>query len=103
VGAVDHARLFARYAAGAERDQLRALADALVARGVTVTEAPYWRAYKLSFLAREQVKVGALEFVRIDEYVQLAIKEGDKLRRLAERPCDGGEEIEGYWLCPIRR
>ena len=104
VGAVDHVRLYARYASGAEPNPLRRLADDLVARGVTVTEAPYWRAYKLTFLAQERVKIGALEFVRIDEYLKLAMQEGDRLRRLSERPCEGGEAlVEGWYLCPVRR
>lgn len=101
--AVDHARLAARYASGQEANPLRVLADALVARGVTVTEANYWRAYKLTFLAREAVKVGSIEFARIAEYQWLASLQGDKLRQLSERPCDGGEPIEGWFLCPVPR
>jgi hypothetical protein len=102
VGAGDHVREFRRFATGAEPDYLRPLADALVARGVTVADAPYWRAYKITFLARERVKVHAFDFMRIDEYGRLANEEGDKLRRIAEQPCEGGEEIAGFFLCPIR-
>jgi hypothetical protein len=101
LSAVDHVRLYSRFAAG-EPNPLRDLADALVARGVTVTEAPYWRAYKLTFLAQERVKIGALEFVRIDEYLRLAMGERDRLRRLSEQPCPGGEAIAGWYLCPVR-
>ena len=102
LSAVDHVRLAQRYMSGQEPNPLRSLADALVARGVTVTEANYWRAYKLTFLARERVKVSSIEFARITEYQWLASTQGDKLRQLSERPCDRGEPIEGWFLCPVR-
>lgn len=103
LSALDHVRLASRYAGGHEPNPLRTLADALVARGVTVTEANYWRAYKLTFLAKEAVRVSSIEFARITEYQWLASNQGDRLRQLAERPCDGGEPIEGWFLCPVPR
>ena len=100
LSAVDHMQQFGRFAGGHEPNTLRTLADALVARGVTVTDAPYWRAYKITFLAREHVKVASNDFSRIDEYQRLANAQGDKLRRLSEQPCDGGEGIAaGWYLC----
>lgn len=103
LSAVDHVRLAARYVGGHEPNPMRSLADALIARGVTVTEANYWRAYKLTFLTREAVKVSSVEFARITAYQWLASTQGDKLRSLSERPCDGGEPIEGWYLCPAAR
>jgi hypothetical protein len=98
--AIDHVRQVSRYRRGEEPNTLRTLADTLVARGITITDAPYWRAYKITFLAREQVKVASTDFIRIDEYQRLANAQGDKLRRLSEQPCDGGEEIAaGWYLC----
>jgi hypothetical protein len=102
VGAVDHLRLAARHASGAEPNRVRHLADALIARGVTVSEATYWRAYNVTFIAQERVKVSALDHSRIDEYARLARAEGDRLRRITEQPCEGGEEVAGYYLCPVR-
>lgn len=96
---VDHARLLERYRGRREPDTLRALADALVARRVRTAEAVYWRAYKLTFLTGERVKVASNDFVRIDEYQDLAAAEGDRLIGIREEACAGGERIAGWFLC----
>ena len=63
----DTARLYLRYAK-ADPDELRVLADALVARNVRTADAPYWTAYAVTFLTGERVKVASTDFVRITEY-----------------------------------
>lgn len=76
-----------------------ALVAAMEARGVTVAISGYWRAYKLTFLADERVKIASSDFVRIEEYQQLANAMGDRLRVLQDTPCEGDEVSPGWYLC----
>lgn len=99
---VDNWRQFSRYASGAVPNDMRDLIAALDARGATVADAPYWRAYKLTFLAQERIKVASTDFVRIEEYQTLAAAEGAKLTHIREKPCDGGEQVAGWFLCRER-
>lgn len=102
--AIDHARLAERYRGATQPDHIQELADALVARGITVAQAGYWRAYKVTFIARERVKVATFEVVRIEEYQRLAREAGDSLVIIREGPegaCRGGESVGIWWLCPV--
>ncbi len=99
---VDHVNHARRYASGREPNDIRVLIDGLTARGITVAEAPFWRAYKTTFMAQERVKVASSDFVRIREYRQLADAEGDALVRIQDTPCRAGAERDriGIWfLC----
>jgi hypothetical protein len=96
---LDHVRLLQDVGGSAGPDASRTLADALVARGVHTAEAGYWRAYKLTFLSGERVKVASNDFVRIDEYQNLAAAEGERLIGIREEPCPGGERLAGWYLC----
>ena len=96
---VDHVRQVKRFANGEVPNQLRVLADALVAKNIRVAEAPYLRAYKLTFMTREQVKVAATDADRIEEYQRLATDAGDRLISIRESPCPGGERIADWYLC----
>lgn len=100
LSAVDNVRQLARYASGYEPNKIRELADALESRGLHVAEGGYWRAYKLTFLTEERLKIAPVDYQRIDEYRRLADKEGNRLLRLAERPCPGGEPVVEHYLCP---
>ena len=95
---IDHAIEIRRYAQATQPDAIRVLADALVARGVRVAEAPYWRAYKLTYLTGERVKFASSDVVRIDEYQRLAQQEPGLLR-LQDSPCPDGERIASWYLC----
>ncbi len=94
----DHLQLANRYRRGTEPNDIRVLADALEARGVNVAEAPYWRAYKLSYLTGERVKVASTDVVRIEEYQRLAQAE-PRLTRIQDTPCPGGEHVLFWYLC----
>ncbi len=101
--AVDHERVFARYLAGEEPDLAQELADGLVAHHVRVARAGYWRAYKITFLARERVKIASSDANRIDEYERLARQAGDRLVVLEPEPCgDERPSVVGWYLCPPR-
>jgi hypothetical protein len=97
--AVDHARLARRYLTGQEPDDLRQLADALAARHITTAIAGYWRAYKITFVSRERIKVASSDFVRIDEYQAIASAQGPALLTIRDTPCDGDAIIPGWYLC----
>jgi hypothetical protein len=97
---VDHQRLFARYWRSGGPDEAQQLADGLAARGVSVAAAGYWRAYKLTFLARERVKIASTDVNRIDEYAELAHQQGGRLVVLQEQPCASDlAPIGGWYLC----
>lgn len=100
--AIDHAKLIGHFARGRESNETRDLANALEARHVHIAESGYWRAYKLSFLTRERVKVASTDVVRIDEYQRLAHEAGSGLVAIDEAPCPGGERVSLWYLCPSR-
>src|SRR5262249_28809436 len=62
---VDHFREADPYLTGRMPNRLRLLADELVARQIRVAAAPYWRAYKLTFMTAEKLKVAAADSDRI--------------------------------------
>lgn len=69
--AMDHVAYARRYLDG-EPNEPRRLADALVGNHITVARAPYWIAYKVTFMAGERVKIASTDVVRIQEYQTLA-------------------------------
>jgi hypothetical protein len=100
---VDTGRQAARYMSGAgQPNTIREVADALVARHVSIAEAPYWRAYKLTFLTGERAKVASTDVARITEYQDLANKAGPGLMRIQEQPCQGEQIVPGWYLCASR-
>jgi hypothetical protein len=99
VSAVDHLRQGHRYWTGSEPNDIRVLADTLVARHIRVAEAGYWRAYKVTFLANEQVRIASTDVARIAEYQRLAEAAGDDLIRISDEPCEGGEVVGPFSLC----
>jgi hypothetical protein len=101
ISGIDSARHFARYSSGEIADPMRPLVTALEGRGLTVAEAPYWRAYKLTFLMGERVKVASTDVIRITEYQRLA-REATALVRIQEGPCEGGEQVDGWYLCRVK-
>lgn len=101
--AIDTGAFIRHYASGTVPNEMREVADALEARGLTVAEADYWRAYKLSFLTEERVRFASTDVVRIAEYQALAVRAGESLRRLELSPCAGGEPIGRFFLCPAPR
>jgi len=98
--AYDHSILLSRYWGGRTPNHLRVLADELERRHVTVAMGGYWRAYKLTFMTNERVKVASADMVRIEEYQRLAAAEGSRLVVIQERPCAGGEHMDVWYLCP---
>jgi len=98
VSGFDNGSMFYRFASGQVPDPMGEIVSALEARGVPVAEAPYWRAYKLTFLTGERIKVASTDVVRIAEYQTLA-KNAPALVRLQETACEGGQRVAGWYLC----
>ncbi len=96
---VDHWREFSRYRSGAVPNPIRELGTVLEARGISVAEAPYWRAYKLTFMSGERVRVASTDVARITEYQKLAAEAGPGLVRISEEPCTNGEKVGTWYLC----
>jgi hypothetical protein len=102
VSAADHARLFAHYWSGKEPDEAQRIADELVARHIDVAAAGYWRAYKLTFLAKERVQIASTDMVRVEEYDARAQKAGDRLLVLQPSACISDQPpVRGWYLCPV--
>jgi hypothetical protein len=97
--AVDHWAQVERYAHGLEPDEFPALVRRLDTREIHVAEAGYWRAYKVTFLTQERVKVASTDLVRIDEYQRLAQDAGASLVRIQEEPCPNGDHVGIWYLC----
>jgi hypothetical protein len=96
---VDHGRVLVSYVRHPPENALRELADRLVAHQVPVATAGYWRAYVVTFLTEERVRVASSDFVRIQEYQDLF---ADRLRDavvISEAACPGGERVAGWYLC----
>ncbi len=78
------------------------LAAHLEAIGVTAARAGYWRAYELSFVTRERVKVASTDMERIREYREHADAAGPATVIIETQPCEGRQELEafeGWHLC----
>ncbi len=95
----DNGRLIARYVMHPPPDHVRQLADILLTRGVTVAEAPYWRAYRLAFITRERIEVASSDVVRIEAYQRRAAQQGSSLVVISQDPCPGGEQAGIWYLC----
>jgi hypothetical protein len=84
---------------------MRQLLTRLEQRGVQVVFADYWRAYILTFLSGEKIKVASLNFARISEYNALAGRHADGTfpsGAVVIQPdaCSGrGERVAGWYLC----
>lgn len=95
----DHLAFLRSYTGPGRANELRELADELADRRIDVAASGYWRAYKLTFLTGERVKVASSDFIRITEYQQLAREKGAELIEIREEPCPGGERIASWYLC----
>ena len=96
----DHTRVLLATIRQPPANPLRQLADRLVERHVPVASAGYWRAYVVTFLAREGVRVASNDFVRIQEYQELFFARRNEAVSVEELPCSGAEHVANWYLCP---
>ena len=100
VAAADHVRILAADLTHPPEHPARDLASALVARHIPSAAAGYWRAYVVTFLARERVQVASTDFVRVQEYQDLF---SDRLKDsvyVEDHPCPGSAHVAKWYLCP---
>lgn len=98
VSGIDNWRQFDRFASGRTGDGMQPIIAALDARGITLAEAPHWRAYKITFLTNERIIVASTDQVRIRAYRLLADAAGPGIARLQSEPCEG-PLVEGWYIC----
>ncbi len=103
--AVDHVRVLAGAATSPPPAPLRHILTRLEQRGVQIVFADYWRAYSITFLSGETIKIASLNFERIREYNALAGRHPDGTFPsgalvIQPGPCSvGGERVAGWYLC----
>lgn len=95
----DHGRVLVAFARNPPPNSAQQVVDELAAQNVDVAEAGYWQAYRLTFLARERVRVAANDFIRIDEYQVLAASRPTEGFRISETPCPEGLAVAGVYFC----
>ena len=98
VMAADHAKMLLALERQPPPNPKRQLADYLVAHDITAAAGGYWRAYEITFLTRERVRIASQDFVRIDEYQRL-YAETPRAPVLRETPCPGGAHVGGMYVC----
>ncbi len=96
---VDHTSVLVTTIRTPPPNPLRELADRLVERHVPVASAGYWRAYVVTFLTKERVRVASSDFVRIQEYQDLFGERIHDAVMIQDVPCPGGERVADWYLC----
>lgn len=97
--AADHARIATTYIRRPETAVDRIVADTLVSNGVTTAIAGYWRAYVITFYARERLRVASWDFVRIQSYQDEFDAAGGHAVAIADSPCPGGRRVSELYVC----
>jgi hypothetical protein len=100
LAAADHVRILAADVRHPPENPARELATALVARKIPAAAAGYWRAYVVTFLARERVQVASTDFVRIQEYQDLFSARLRDSVYVQDLPCAAAERVGKWYLCP---
>lgn len=97
---VDHTRLILAFEREPPPNPKRQLADYLVAHGITTAAGGYWRAYEVTFLTGERVRIASVDVIRIAEYQDLL---PEHPVTIADRPCAEGagkaEQVAGMYVC----
>jgi hypothetical protein len=99
---IDHVTVLQRAAVAPPPARLAPIANRLVERGVRLARSDYWRAYAITFLAQERVKVASRDLQRILEYQVLADTSASGVVIIQPTRCDGQRpfDVVGEWhLC----
>jgi hypothetical protein len=103
VNLVDHVTLLREYTTNPPPNKFRHLADYLVAGHVKYAWAPYWDAYIVDFMTREQVVVASTGKVRVAEYQRLVEAHRDEAIGIRRMPCSGGIVFDSWCIDPPGR
>ena len=93
----DTARLAGRVVSAPPVDRRAALVGGLLQRGVRYGTADYWDAYAITFVGSERIRLTS-GIVRIGEYERLVSAHASEAVSLKRRPCEGCENVEGWWV-----
>lgn len=100
--AIDHVRVLREAYRGSVPLRFADAAARLEARGVSIGRAGYWRAYAITFLTGERVKLTSTEVLRIQEYEDLANAAEPAVLVVQEQPCRPGvaeDRVGAWYLC----
>lgn len=101
VSARSHAQLLREYLSAPPPNGARQAAEALIADGFRYGRAPYWVAYRLTFLADEQFVLASEPPARIRAYQRRPPGISGPLEWIRPSPCTGGRRLaEGFYRCP---
>ena len=75
------------------------LIDYLVSNGIRFARSDYWTAYYVTFLTDEEVIV-ASDYSRIQQYQDVVAQHADEAVAIGRVPCEGGHQVEIYYVCP---
>ena len=100
----DHVRVLVHAPSAPPPAPMRAIVTRLEDRHVRLALGDYWKAYIITFLSGEQIKVAATEVERISEYMTLVGRPSEAnspggIVVIQKAPCPGGEQIAGAYLC----
>jgi hypothetical protein len=96
--AVDHGRVLAAYEREAPPNPKRQLANYFLTEGIDTAAGGYWRAYEVTFLAGERVRIASTETIRIEEY-QALYSASPRSVVIQENPCPDGAAVGGMYVC----
>jgi hypothetical protein len=99
LSARDHLAVAAAYSRAPEANSARMVADRLVADGVHVARAGYWRAYVITFLSGERVHVASEELPRIQLYQDEFEKSREPAIVISDYRCAGGRQVGEMFVC----
>lgn len=101
VSARSHAQLLREYVSNPPPNGARQAAETLIADGFRHGRAPYWVAYRLTFLAGERFVLATEPPVRIRAYQRRPPEATGPVEWIRSSPCDGGQRLaEGFYRCP---
>jgi hypothetical protein len=99
IAARDHAAIVFANVRQPAPNPLRIVADRLTEEGVSAATAFYWRAYVITFLSRERLRVASRDFVRIEEYQDLFDERQREAVVISDEPCPGGRRLATLYVC----
>ena len=100
--AIDHGRVLASARTSPPAGYMRAIADRLKAEQITVARSGYWRAYAVTYLTNETVKVASTDFERIAEsrlLAEAAAASQGGVTVIQREPCAGAIQVPGSYIC----
>jgi hypothetical protein len=101
LAATDNSLLLVRTVRQPPPNQIRELAETLIARHVPVATGWYWDAYVTAFVAHERVLVTSSNFMRIQQYEDALADHLSDARLISRQPCAGGERVARWYLCSL--